>query len=298
MFSILLAVYKKENPVYFSQSLDSIFSQILFPHEVVLVKDGPLTDDLERVINKYQSKYYILKVVSLPVNQGLGKALNEGLKHCSHDLVARMDTDDIVKPDRFEKQLKIFQEDPEVDVVGSWIDEFEGDISHVVSVKRLPECHEEILSFAKKRNPINHPVVMFRKKAVLAAGGYQHFPLFEDYYLWVRMLMNGAKFYNIQESLLYFRSSPDMFKRRGGLKYVGTEVRFQNFLLRSHFISFPRYVQNVIIRVITRIMPNRWRALLYKKKAKIANMFLLHPRSRHKDISFILNQSKQYGTTD
>lgn len=156
MFSILLAVYKKENPVYFSQSLDSIFSQILFPHEVVLVKDGPLTDDLERVINKYQSKYYILKVVSLPVNQGLGKALNEGLKHCSHDLVARMDTDDIVKPDRFEKQLKIFQEDPEVDVVGSWIDEFEGDISHVVSVKRLPECHEEILSFAKKRNPINH----------------------------------------------------------------------------------------------------------------------------------------------
>lgn len=265
MFSILLAVYKKENPVYFSQSLDSIFSQILFPHEVVLVKDGPLTDDLERVINKYQSKYYILKVVSLPVNQGLGKALNEGLKHCSHDLVARMDTDDIVKPDRFEKQLKIFQEDPEVDVVGSWIDEFEGDISHVVSVRRLPECHEEILSFAKKRNPINHPVVMFRKKAVLAAGGYQHFPLFEDYYLWVRMLMNGAKFYNIQESLLYFRSSPDMFKRRGGLKYVGTEVRFQNFLLRSHFISFPRYVQNVIIRVITRIMPNRWRALLYKK---------------------------------
>ena len=136
MFSILLAVYKKENPVYFSQSLDSIFSQILFPH-----------DDLERVINKYQSKYYILKVVSLPVNQGLGKALNEGLKHCSHDLVARMDTDDIVKPDRFEKQLKIFQEDPEVDVVGSWIDEFEGDISHVVSVRRLPECHEEILSF-------------------------------------------------------------------------------------------------------------------------------------------------------
>ena len=268
MFSILLAVYKKENPVYFSQSLDSIFSQILFPHEVVLVKDGPLTDDLERVINKYQSKYYILKVVSLPVNQGLGKALNEGLKHCSHDLVARMDTDDIAKPERFEKQVKIFQKHPEVDVVGSWIDEFEGDISHVVSVRRLPECHEDILNFAKKRNPINHPVVMFRKGAVLAAGGYQHFPLFEDYYLWVRMLMNGAKFYNIQESLLYFRSSSDMFKRRGGLKYVGTEVCFQNFLLRSHFISFPRYVQNVIIGVITRIMPNRWRALLYKKKLR------------------------------
>lgn len=267
-FSVLLSVYKKERIDNLRQSLDSLFAQTIFPDEVILVEDGPLSDKLNNVVNEYQSNYSALKVVSLPVNQGLGKALNEGLKHCSHDLVARMDTDDIAKPERFEKQVKIFQKHPEVDVVGSWIDEFEGDISHVVSVRRLPECHEDILSFAKKRNPINHPVVMFRKGAVFAAGGYQHFPLFEDYYLWVRMLMNGAKFYNIQESLLYFRSSPDMFKRRGGLKYVGTEVRFQNFLLRSHFISFPRYVQNVIIRVVTRIMPNRWRAFLYKKKLR------------------------------
>lgn len=266
--SVLLSIYKNEQDIFFRQCLESLFSQVGSLVEIVLVKDGLLPVELENVIMEYQRKHSNLKVVSLPVNQGLGKALNEGLKHCSHDLVARMDTDDIAKPERFEKQVKIFQKHPEVDVVGSWIDEFEGDISHVVSVRRLPECHEDILSFAKKRNPVNHPVVMFRKGAVLAAGGYQHFPLFEDYYLWVRMLMNGAKFYNIQESLLYFRSSPDMFKRRGGLKYVGTEVRFQNFLLRSHFISFPRYVQNVIIRVITRIMPNRWRALLYKKKLR------------------------------
>lgn len=267
-FSVLFSLYYKENPTFLRESLNSIFTQAILPGEIILVKDGPLTDELDSIIKEYECQYLILRTISLKTNQGLGKALNEGLKHCSHDLVARMDTDDIVKPDRFEKQLKIFQEDPEVDVVGSWIDEFEGDISHVVSVRRLPECHEEILSFAKKRNPINHPVVMFRKKAVLAAGGYQHFPLFEDYYLWVRMLMNGAKFYNVQESLLYFRSSPDMFKRRGGLKYVGTEVRFQNFLLRSHFISFPRYVQNVIIRVMTRIMPNRWRTFLYRKKLR------------------------------
>ena len=267
-FSVLLSLYHKESPLFLFKSLCSIFSQTLLPDEVVLVEDGPLTPELYEVVEEFVHEHPEMKRVVLEKNKGLGEALNEGLKHCSHDLVARMDTDDIVKPDRFEKQLKIFQEDPEVDVVGSWIDEFEGDILHVVSVRRLPECHEDILSFAKKRNPINHPVVMFRKKAVLAAGGYQHFPLFEDYYLWVRMLMNGAKFYNIQESLLYFRSSPDMFKRRGGLKYVGTEVRFQNFLLRSHFISFPRYVQNVIIRVITRIMPNRWRALLYKKKLR------------------------------
>lgn len=149
-FSVLLSVYKKERIDNLRQSLDSLFAQTIFPDEVILVEDGPLSDKLNNVVNEYQSNYSALKVVSLPVNQGLGKALNEGLKHCSHDLVARMDTDDIAKPERFEKQVKVFRKHPEVDVVGSWIDEFEGDISHVVSVRRLPECHEEILSFAKK----------------------------------------------------------------------------------------------------------------------------------------------------
>ena len=267
-FSVLLSVYRKEQPAYLRQSLDSIFTQTLLPDEVVLVKDGPLTDALDEVAEDYCRKYPVIRVVPLSENQGLGRALNEGLKHCSYDLVARMDTDDVAKPERFEKQIAVFCAHPEMDVVGAWIDEFEGDIGNVISVRKLPEKHWKILKNARLRCPENHPVTMFRKEAVMNAGGYMHFPLFEDYYLWVRMLMNGAKFYNIQESLLYFRSSPDMFKRRGGLKYVGTEVRFQNFLLRSHFISFPRYVQNVIIRVITRIMPNRWRALLYKKKLR------------------------------
>lgn len=265
LFSVLLSVYRKESPTYLKESLDSILSQTVLPTEIILVEDGPLSDELYGVINLYSEQRACLKRISLSVNQGLGKALNEGLKHCSYDIIARMDTDDIAKPDRFEKQLKIFQEYPEVDVVGAWIDEFEGDISHVVSVRKLPEGHEGILRFAKKRNPVNHPVVMFRKESVLAVGGYQHFPLFEDYYLWVRMLMNGAKFYNMQESLLYFRSSSDMFKRRGGWGYINTEIRFQNFLLKSHFITWGGYLQNMVVRTITRMMPNSLRSILYKK---------------------------------
>lgn len=267
-FSVLLSLYYKENPDFLRQSLDSIFCQTMPPDEVILVEDGKLVPELYKVVEEFVSRNPNMKRVVLKGNRGLGKALNEGLKHCSYELVARMDTDDIAKPDRFEKQLKVFQEHPEVDVVGAWIDEFEEDTSHVVSVRRLPELHEDILFFAKKRNPINHPVVMFRKEAVLAVDGYQHFPLFEDYYLWVRMLMDGAKFYNIQEGLLYFRSSPDMFRRRGGLKYVGTEICFQNYLLRSHFISFSRYIQNVVIRGITRILPNSWRMFLYRLKLR------------------------------
>lgn len=263
--SVLLSVYNKENPNYLAKSLDSIFSQTLFSTEVILVKDGPLNNELDSVIDLYVSRYPNLKVFSLLTNQGLGKALNEGLKHCSYDIVARMDTDDIAKPDRFEKQLAVFEKYSDIDVVGAWIDEFEDDISEVKSVRKLPELPDDIRQFAKRRNPINHPVVMFRKSAVLAAGGYQHFPLFEDYYLWIRMLMNGAKFYNIQESLLYFRFSPEMFKRRGGWRYVISELRFLQKMRQMHFISFSEFMQNLFVRFSIRLIPNSLRAIIYTK---------------------------------
>ena len=265
MFSVLISVYNKENSLSLRQSLTSVFRQKLPPTEVVLLKDGPLTEELDKVIAEYVMRYPELKIVSLPVNQGLGKALNEGLKHCSYDLVARMDTDDIAKPDRFEKQLAVFEKYLDIDVVGAWIDEFEDDISEVKSVRKLPELPDDIRQFAKRRNPINHPVVMFRKSAVLAAGGYQHFPLFEDYYLWIRMLMNGAKFYNIQESLLYFRFSPEMFKRRGGWRYVISELHFLQKMRQMHFISFSEFMQNLFVRFSIRLIPNSLRAIVYTK---------------------------------
>ena len=265
MFSVLLSLYKKEHPSQLRQSLNSLFSQTLPPNEIILVKDGPLTAELDAVVSDYVARYSILKVVPLPQNQGLGKALNEGLKHCSYDLVARMDTDDIAKPDRFERQIKVFEEHPELDLVGAWIDEFEGTPQHILSVRRVPETSEEIREYCKKRCPVNHPVVMFRKSAVLAAGGYQHFPLFEDYYLWVRMLKNETKFYNIQESLLYFRASPDMFKRRGGWKYAMDELRFQNMMRKMGMIDWKRFIINVAIRFPARIIPNSLRGFLYKK---------------------------------
>lgn len=265
MFSVLLSLYFKENPNHFRMALDSLFNQTLQPNEIVLVEDGPLTPELSGVVKEYAVRYPIMKVVAMPVNQGLGKALNEGLQHCSYDLVARMDTDDVAKSDRFEKQLAVFEEHPEIDVCSAWIDEFVGDVSNVISTRRLPEQHEDIMLYAKSRNPINHPVVMFRKRAVLEAGGYQHFPLFEDYYLWVRMLMHGAKFYNIQESLLYFRTTLDMFRRRGGWKYACDEVRFQKTLLALGMITKVRFFQNIMIRFPARIMPNGVRAFLYKR---------------------------------
>lgn len=263
-FSVLLSLYFKENPSFLRQSLDSILNQTILPNEIILVKDGILTKELDEIVEEYGMKYNI-KIISLGYNQGLGKALNIGLKHCSNDLVARMDTDDISKRNRFERQIEIFQRYPDVDICSAWVDEFENNIENILSTRKLPEKHVDIKMYAKKRCPINHPVTMFRKSTVLAAGGYQHFPLFEDYYLWVRMLMNGSKFYNIQESLLFFRLSPDMFKRRGGWKYAIDELHFQQLLKRIHFISTNDFIMNIFIRFSTRIIPNSWRTFIYKK---------------------------------
>lgn len=263
MFSVLLSIYIKEQPDYLIQSLNSLFTQTLLPNEVILVKDGPLTPELDAVIAEYQLKYPILRVIPLPHNQGLGNALNEGLKHCSHELVARMDTDDIAKLDRFEKQIKVFQEHPEIDICSAWIEEFEGTLDNILATRKLPETHEEILKYAKHRCPINHPVVMYKKSAVLKAGGYKGFP--EDYRLWINMLMTGARFYNIQESLLYFRFSSAMVKRRGGWKYAMADAKSQLDFYKMGFLSLPTLVYNLSVRMSVRLTPNFIRALIYKK---------------------------------
>lgn len=262
-FSVLMSVYYKEQTEYLREALDSVFTQTLCADEVVLVEDGALAKELDEAIEEYQERYSELKVVKLEKNGGLGRALNEGLKHCSFDVVARMDTDDICKPERFEKQIKFLETHPDIDVLSTWIEEFVGSKDNIKSIRKLSETTEEIYQFGKKRSPINHVSVMFRKTAVEKAGSYQHFYLFEDYYLWARMLMNGAKFYNLQESLLYVRTNEDMFKRRGGWKYAVSEVRLQNKFLQMGFISLPRYVSNVVIRFVMRVIPNKIREYIY-----------------------------------
>lgn len=262
-FSVLISIYSKEQPQYLKESLDSIFGQTLPPTEIVMVCDGVLTEKLDEMIEDYSQQHAELKIVHLPKNGGLGNALREGLKHCSFEIIARMDTDDICKPNRFEKQIKYMQEHPDIDVVGSWIDEFLYNSSNVVSIRRLPADHDDIYAFGKKRNPMNHPTVMFRRSAVEKAGGYRHFLLFEDYDLWVRMLLNGARFHNLQESLIYFRMSNDFFYRRGGLSYLRSEIRLQHVLRQLHYISWGQMALNILIRTTMRCIPNSWRQKAY-----------------------------------
>lgn len=269
MFSVLLSIYKKENPAFLTEALDSVIKQSLPADEIIIVEDGPLTDELYSILDRFEKENKTVRRIPLKNNMGLGKALNEGLKHCSNDLVARMDTDDIAYPNRFEKQVKFMNEHPEIDACSSWIDEFTDTPDNIISTKKLPEKSDTIRRYAKRRCPLNHPVVIYRKSAVLKAGGYTGFP--EDYNLWVRMLMNGSRMYNLQESLLYFRFSTNMIKRRGGWKYAKDEIKTQYQFYKTGFIGLGTLIYNVTIRTIVRIVPNWLRISIYKLLRKSKN---------------------------
>lgn len=267
-FSVLMSVYHREHPAWLRQSLDSVFGQTAAPAEVVLVEDGALTSELEDVVADYERRHAELHVIRTPENRGLGPALATGLAHCSHELVARMDTDDIALPTRFERQLAAFETHPDIDVCSTWMDEFMGEPEHIVATKRLPESPYELYEYGKKRNPANHPTVMFNKSAVLQCGNYSEYPLFEDYYLWARMMVAGKHFYCVPESLQLFRASTEMYARRGGLHYAITEAHFQFYLFGLRYISFRTFVCNLCLRFITRILPLRIRGWLYRRKLR------------------------------
>lgn len=260
-FSVLMSLYIKERPAFLRQSLDSIFNQTLQPEEVVLVEDGPLTHELYDVIDEYKDKYPQIKVVPLLDNVGLGNALNIGLKECSYEFVARMDTDDVSKRDRFATQVEFMQNHPEISVCSAWIEEFYESIDNVVTIKKLPIEHEEIYAYAKKRCPINHPVVIFRKSDVMASGGYGPFP--EDYYLWGRMLKQNYRFHNINQSLLFFRSSNDVYKRRGGWRYFQAISSLQKYFFKIGLLTYREYLYNMLIRSVVSLMPNCFRKMIY-----------------------------------
>lgn len=264
-YSVLMSVYYKEKPEFLRQSMMSIFNQTVPTNDFVLVCDGDLTDALNSIIVEMQSKFDdIINIVRLPQNVGLGKALNEGIKHCKNDLIARMDSDDISRSDRCEKQLEVFDKIPEVSIVSGIIEEFSISPDIVDSRRVVPETNEEIIRFAQKRCPFNHPCVMYRKESVQNAGGYQDFYLLEDYYLWTRMLMNGSIGYNIQEPILWMRAGSGMYKRRSGLKYAKSQAALFKFMKEKKIISNWNFIKAVVIRSISSIAPNFLRKFIYE----------------------------------
>lgn len=265
-YSVLMSVYVKETAECLRAAMDSIWEQTIPTDDFVLVCDGPLTPELDAVIGNMQFAHpETLHVIRLKKNGGLGNALNIGIKECKNELVARMDSDDIAFIDRCERQLSVFQEFPEVSLCSGSVIEFFDTTDNVVGKRELPETHEEIVAFSRKRNPCNHPSVMFKKSAVEAAGGYiEKYHLFEDYYLWVRMLMNDSKARNIKEPVLYMRTPTDLYMRRGGKAYAKDMLAFHKWLEEKGWIGIGTYLIGAVPHAIVCVLPNSIRGLIYK----------------------------------
>lgn len=261
-----MSVYKKENSKYLKTALDSVINQTLQPDEIVLIQDGELTEDLYKIISEYQTRYpEVFRTYALNKNQGLGKALNFGLEKCKHEIVARMDTDDIAVPVRFELQIKEFVIDKNLVLCGGQIAEFENTPEMITSYRNVPVDASEIEVFAKKRNPFNHMTVMFKKSKVLEAGSYEDMPYFEDYWLWLRMLKAGNKMKNIKQILVYMRAGQEMIVRRGGWQYVKHIYSFEKSVLELGVINIIDFCWITMARCLVALVPDYFRKHFYRK---------------------------------
>lgn len=277
-FSVAMCVYGKDNPDWFDAALNSVIDQTVKPDEIVLVVDGPVPDEIQRVIDKYSEicsgggtdqRRINFRVIYFKSNQGLGRGLRRAIEKCSNEIIARMDSDDIAVWDRFEHQLKYMEQNPEIDILGGQIEEFIGDVSNTIGKREVPLTDNELKVYMKKRCPFNHMTVMYKKSAVLKAGNYKHWPSNEDYYLWIRMAFCGCTFANLSEVLVNVRVGKEMYERRGGMKYFRSEEQIQRLMLDKGMISVPRYMVNVGERLALQVlMPNRMRGWVFQKFAR------------------------------
>lgn len=262
-FSVLMSVYHKDNPQWLKQAIDSVLNNTVKPNQIMLVVDGQISNELEQVITEYKESLDILR---LEKNSGLGIALQQGLLKCKYSLVARMDSDDISLSNRFELQLKEFENNPDLTIVGGYIQEFDSQTNEKTSIRKVPLEDKQIKQYLKTRSPFNHPTVMFKKEDVLKVGNYQIFYQMEDYYLWVRLVKANYQMKNIPKVLLDFRIDKNMFARRGSYKYFKSNKEVSKQMLKMKIINYPYYLFNITIRFITQVlMPNNIRTLFYKK---------------------------------
>lgn len=264
-FSVLLSVYNKEKPAFFYEALLSIWDhQTLNPSQIVLVQDGPLTDELNTVICEWQHKLgNTLTTVPLEYNVGLAAALNEGLKYCQHELVARMDTDDVAMPTRFEKQIAFMQQNPEIAASSAQIEEWNTELTQKLDQRNLPTEPTAVARFAKRRSPLSHPVTIFRKSAVLAVGGYPLFRKAQDYALWSLLLSRNYQLANLPDILLKMRTGNEMLNRRGW-DYFKQEYQLLKYQKKIGFLSTKDFLINTLLKATLRLSPNFIKKLAYK----------------------------------
>lgn len=264
LYSVLMALYEKEKPEYLILAINSMLDQTLKPDEIVIVKDGKLPEELQKVLDRYSEDYpEIFHIVGYEKNRGLGFALNYGLEYCRNELIARMDTDDISKPDRCMKQVKAFEKNPDYAIIGSAVDEFYGTIDNITGRRVVPSSYREIYRFAKRRSAFNHPSVMYKKSKVLEFGGYRNLRRNQDVDLFGRMLFGGCKGMNFKESLLWFRSDDNLSKRRKSWENTRSYIETIRNFWKIGYSSFFDYILITVAQMIMFITPIKIQNILY-----------------------------------
>ncbi len=264
--SVLMSIYKKESPQNFNECMESIINQTLQPNEILLVEDGPLTDELAQLIKKYKEKLgKQFTVFSLKENQGLGVSLAKGVEICTNSIIARMDTDDIMVAKRLEVQYESFKKNQNLTIMGSDIVEFEETPNKILAKKNMPKTNQEICEYSKRRNPFNHMTVMFRKEAVLSVGNYLPLQGFEDYYLWVRLLKQGYIGENTADVLVFARTGSNMYARRGGLRYLVPGLKARKKIYQEGLANVIDFLYVSCVHIFVSCLPNNLRGWLYKR---------------------------------
>lgn len=262
-YSVLMTVYKKDVPEYFKISVESMLNQSILTNDFVLICDGPLTDELNILIDFYEKKYStFFNVFRLSNNVGLGSALAYGVLKCKNELIARMDDDDISHVDRCKKQLE-FMQNNNIDIVSSYVNEFINDSNKKIRVKKVPIIHEDILKFSKRRNPFNHSAVMIKKSALLSVGNYSNMRTNQDVDTWIRMLNNGCKGANIPESLVDFRFNSDTYKRRKDWKNIKLLIEVWKNFYENNYCSLYDYVYVIVVQIVIFLAPKKILKCIY-----------------------------------
>jgi hypothetical protein len=270
-FSVLMAVYKKDDPFLFRKALKSVFLNTCQPLEVVVVADGELTEDL-LIILRFFSENYPVRLVQLPHNVGLASALNDGLYLIQTKYIVRADADDFNYSNRFELIVAKLREG--FDLVGSAIREVDKTGTEV-AFRSCPLNESEIRRFVIKRNPFNHMTVAYRTAAVVEAGGYPLIHLKEDYALWATMLSMGCKVCNLNAVLVDATAGTEMFQRRGGLRYALAEVDLQRHLVRCGLKSVLRALVDGALRSAIFLAPNAVREFIYINFLRVTKKAIL-----------------------
>ena len=262
-FSLLMSVYYKDKANELRQSLESIVTSTIKPSEIVLVEDGELTNELKQVVKEYVDKYDFIKIIRLPVNGGLAHALNVGLKHCACEYIARMDSDDITLPKRFEKQIDFLELHPDVDCVGTWAIEITSGGSEFYR-KQMPITHEECRKFFMKRDCMIHPTVMFRRSYIEKAGSYSENTYFgEDTMIWAQGFANSCRFANLPEYLFKFRLNDEFFSRRRGWKHAWGILTLRWRVNRMLNYPLTSYLYSIVYAGV-KMMPTKILNWIYK----------------------------------